>query len=500
MASDATFIVARPVDRGLASATTSQNQRKGAAAWHFVRRSASNIRSAYSNQDELSQVKAADCIFYPESNGACDDRAKPEHLIQEGLGGSLSSSDLICSACNGFFGERVDPCIVDFYRPIISHLAPLLPGRAKKKAVSAKSTVESDSLRVSAGGVVDWTKISRRYGDQGALIEVVGPAGTPESLLRDIVSREGGDPSEFKFCDDATVSSVLAQPEYTVTFALDANLARAVCLDLLEFLRYSTLRVGLPDLARETGLATFRCAIRQTTSYFDDRAREVPFAPIEDLLESLFQPCVFAHRLAISFDPSHAVLVLAAQFVDTMPWVFLIESPFAHPDPFTFLYKRALVDGENEFLHSDTVELSAADVRWRQFGSSVGAIRFAQQKFMQAYFETQGRAVYELDMRSDAELLETFARHSDYHRSQQTKDPVVAAIIDTMRSRYRTSIYLDDVLQRTQDIVHSEGLDAAQTAGAGGELLRVFRLCLGEIKKTYGLPDSVRRIGPATPS
>lgn len=73
-------------------------------------------------------------------SGGCGSEFKFEHIIQEGLGGSLKSADIVCSRCNGVFSRELDQEIVDFFLLIRDVLSPLLPGSLKNLIIREKVT------------------------------------------------------------------------------------------------------------------------------------------------------------------------------------------------------------------------------------------------------------------------------------------------------------------------------------------------------------------------
>ena len=68
-----------------------------------------------------------DCLFFQETND-CTNEFTAEHIIQQSLGGTLSSPQIICASCNNFFSNNLDKAINDFYKNMYIILSPLLPG------------------------------------------------------------------------------------------------------------------------------------------------------------------------------------------------------------------------------------------------------------------------------------------------------------------------------------------------------------------------------------
>ncbi len=128
------------------------------------------------------------CLFHTVSGG-CASTFKPEHIVQKGLGGSLKSSDLICSTCNKYFGDNLDHVLTDFFREVLGVLSPLLPGDLKDKKLYTKSLNDSTPLTIEPGGHVKVRRISKTTNANGVLTEIRGPLGASKSEFNKIAGR-----------------------------------------------------------------------------------------------------------------------------------------------------------------------------------------------------------------------------------------------------------------------------------------------------------------------
>ena len=121
-------------------------------------------------------MQAKQCLFFKESDNCCD-TATEEHIIQQGLAGTLSSSKIVCANCNNFFSQELDIQLTNLYEPIIKILSPFFSGRLKDKKKKAKLTLnESEQYDIECvRGTVNLKQITCKYGSNGQL-EIIAPA------------------------------------------------------------------------------------------------------------------------------------------------------------------------------------------------------------------------------------------------------------------------------------------------------------------------------------
>jgi hypothetical protein len=428
------------------------------------------------------------CLFFHESSN-CSDVVENEHIIQKGLGGTLSSPDIICANCNNFFSQELDPHLINFYEPIIKILSPLLFGNLKRKRMKTKLISGKEQIDIEyRGGVVNLPEISYRYNSNGQLEEITAPSSIPIEKLKEIAKHKGAKHISFE-----TRFITERYPDGIEKSCFDVNpaLMRAILRDILELAHYGYTIKKFPNIAMHRCLNKLRFWIRtgRSTNQFPPRDICFSFAPISDLLDVLFEPSTFSHRLVVSYDYKSKAFILVAQFVNTMPWVFIFENVAAHSHSVSILYKKALLDGKDQLWSPNYAVLDIHNIKWRRFSIATRyAIEFAQKKFEQGFLTQRARAHYESDLRSDDYISQKFTYYiNDF--SSKTDTPEIDAIVKRIQEQYQESQYLKDILE----ITRKEALEIwTNTRFDNGQrdqkVLFVYRECLKNIKNTFGYP------------
>jgi hypothetical protein len=429
------------------------------------------------------------CLFYQE-NGCCNNTSKKEHIIQESLAGTLSSSKIICGACNDYFSRELDPQLAQFFYQPLHYISPLLPGRIKHKKVYVESTEESMKLQSLAGGVIQLQKIVRKYDKKGRLEKILAPTSISRDKLETIAKKEVTQYNTLRFTH-APITEGLVKPFTTFSLQLDDRIIRAVILDVLELIRYGTIKHAFPDIARHDSLRELRCWVRYGTPYFKRGQPDVPYANISDILDPLFKPSTFSHRIVASYDYNSRSLSLVAQFVNTMPWLIVIENIEVYSSSVSILYKKALIDGNDECFIKNSAVLDVKSLNWRKFSTATqDALDFSKYKFVQEYHLQSGRASYELDMRRDKELGNTLANYLDYYQNI-VANPELEALLELIKSRYQLSPHINDILtlarQKALSMWSMQNTPVRQKLKC---ILKIYRVCLKEIceNRRYGYP------------
>ncbi len=220
-----------------------------------------------------------DCLF--KDVASCGQIESSEHLSPSCLGGARESTDVLCSDCNHYFGEDVDPALGDLYRPIMLQLSPFMPRRARDKSLLAQSLIEGTSMVLGGGGVANLGKIRKTFDSDGNPVEIIGHVGT-RTQLELIVSKYGADPRRFRFVD-VPLTEAIAEPKVRSIRQFDIWVhMRATAKVLLENLDFYSREKHSKSFARHQGLLALRRFARngqepnwmtRTTSPF--RPREI---------------------------------------------------------------------------------------------------------------------------------------------------------------------------------------------------------------------------------
>ncbi len=429
------------------------------------------------------------CLFFQESDN-CNNDFKEEHIIQESLGGTLSSKYIICANCNDFFSHDLDVCLTKFYLPIIEILSPLIPGKLKRKKMKTKLVSGKEQVNIKyIGGVVNLAEIKYKYDSKGQLVEIMAPSSIPKEKLEEIAKHKGAKHMSF---EKRLITEQYPDGIEKSYFDVNTDLIRAILCDILELAHYGYIIKEFPNIAMHHRLNELRFWIRtgNSTNRFPPKYICFAFAPISDILDVLFEPSTFSHRLVFSYNYKAKSLILVAQFVNTMPWVFIFENVVAHSNSVSILYKKALLDGKDKLWTTKYAVFDIHDIKWRKFSTSTRyAIEFAIKKFEQEFQTQRARAHYESDLRSDDYIKQKIAYYiNDF--SSKSDTPEIDAIVKRIQEQYQKSQYLKDILEMTREKA-LELLTNKYFAGdqSDQKALFVYRECLKNIKNTFGFPD-----------
>lgn len=430
------------------------------------------------------------CIFHQECD-ECNDVIKDEHIIQRALGGSLSSKKIICAACNNYFSNTLDRKLTGLYAPIMDVLAPLLPGRLKTRTRRVKSLGGSQIKFVSSGGAtVDG--VQKKYDEKGRLKEILAPESYSRQQLEAIAKKLGCNIQNTSF--SATLLGDRPTEGYYQSCVKVDHLAivRAVSLDILELVRYATVELDFPAIAAHTSLRGLRNLIRNGMWSPSCRLTYCYCASIADLVEPLFKASVFSHKMVVSYDRRARSLIIAAQFVDTMPWLIVLEGLNIHSQSISLLHKKALVEGDDQLFVAQKAVLTTRSIQWRTFSRATSyADSFARIKFLQSYCEQYGRAVYHCDMRDSKEISRTLCNRIVKYRKKETC-PQVGAITQVIGIRYCWSPHLGNIKEKLHELALSLwNSDQFQDRTESERTLEIYRLCLQRVVSEYGMPKTL---------
>lgn len=430
-------------------------------------------------------MKRGNCIFHKES-GTCNNTFTEEHIIQKSLGGSLSSKKITCANCNNYFSQDIDIQLTKLYFPIIYILSPVLPGKLKTKVIEER-TIDGVPIKLTAGGGATIKGIQKKYDQRGKLKEISAHESYSREDLESIARHSDVKMSETDF-SRVLFSDYLDSSGYPICLEVNEVIIRAVCLDILEFIRYGTLYKSFPDIAKNDSLKRFRNLIRNGISS-GFRAYYLYYAPITDLIDQLFEPSLFSHKLVVSYDHKSKCLILAAQFVDVMPWLVVFDNVNLHSSSISLLYKKALVGGNDQIFVEKKAVFDPKVIKWRTFSMTTSYSRnFTMLKFVESHRSQHGRAIYELDMRSDKEIHGTlFSRIEKYRKSESC--PQVKAITEVIGIRYCENCYLNDIKNEAYKMALSLW-ESSQTnkRKRRDKTLEIYRACLKNMAARYGMP------------
>lgn len=423
------------------------------------------------------------CLFY-HKNSNCNSIASDEHIIQQGLAGTLSSSDLICENCNNYFSRDIDTQLVALYEPIINILNPLLPGKLKRKKKKAQLiTGEGEQCDIEyLGGSVSLSKINKSYSSNGQLGKIVAPGSIPLDNLKGIVHKMGAKVESER---TMLITEYFSETRQAISADINSNLIRAILLDILELAHYVSIKETRISIAKHEALSDLRVWIRSDLHSNCPSIKRIfySFAPISDILDSLFDASTFSHRIVVCYNRKSKVLILVAQFLNTMPWLFCLEDITNHPHSETILYQKALLDGEDYLHRVNRVVLNSKEIQWRTLSTNTRcACEFAQTKFIQEFKRQFARAHYESDLRNSAFIRDRLAYYTE---KSNDANKSIHAIVELMENRYQASEYLASILSVTRDKA-TERWDS--NVDHESQRVSLYQECLRIVANKYGYP------------
>ncbi len=356
----------------------------------------------------------------------------------------------------------------------------MLSGKVKHTKIKIESN--SHAPIEYKGGVASLSKITKEYSHDGKLKTIHAPHSTPSETLEKIVNSEG---VKIK----SSISQPLTEsfPDINENICLDINptLIRAILLDILELAYYVHVTESFPNIAQHPDLDKLRLWIR--TGSLPNLFPPSSFAPISDIITPLFKPSTFSHRFIVCFDYKSKKLVLVAQFVNTMPWVFVLEDVDLHSCSISILYQKDLLGGKDELLNKNCSVLKIKDIEWHKFCTTTNpACEFAKRKWGQEYINQLRRAYYERDLRHDEVISGKLAHYSNNWHGD---DATVNAIVGLMENRYRDSPHIEKILSLAKKTALEKLINMFPSDQKG---LFIYRECLKTVKNNFGYPTVLK--------
>jgi hypothetical protein len=204
----------------------------------------------------------------------------------------------------------------------------------------------------------------------------------------------------------------------------------------------------------------------------------------------------------VYFDCNENKILFVAEFINTMPWMVVIENVNILKTSLLIKYQKNLIpSGTNQEEPSIVYGtfLNWKDIEWRKFSTvSYKACEFAWQKFRQQYYQQIGRAQYEVDMRTEGTLLKDIGiirLNYKEHDIPEKLPEIVSALIKS--NRYRYHLCADEIkkicYQKAKSM--SSKWDSNKKIEMN-DIISVYRSCLKMIAEDpqYGYPQNVRPI------
>ena len=445
------------------------------------------------------------CIFdgYGDQASCRTTATKPEHYIQEAIGGTRTSLDVICDSCNEALGSEVDAELAQHFRPLISDAALGARAALRHKPIQISLAGHSARALLTPGGVVALGKIYQERSADGSLLATYGPPSQVENMRR-LWAKEA--PGERILERDVPFTELTGErPERIERRRFGTELSRAVMKTCLETVDEIARRDQVDLFRRDNSLAGALRFIRQGQPHAVAHRISSPMVSVGDLLDGAFAAAGFAEagrfspstRIAVVSDGSSRRLYGFLSVCGTMPLGCCLSENWPLPS-WTLLVNVGLVAGDGErSVWLPRAILRASDVEWRRFvARSQASIDFARTKYHQAYALAQGELIVRNDEHLPSLPLETIAASTLPDRPRESfVSGTTKGIVEALRLRFLQNHVPGSEWERVEGIVR-ERLDADHDVLVHSVFLEMEK----RLAKSFGVPTPQRQLGYAKSS
>lgn len=422
------------------------------------------------------------CIFCGFENEK--DFKKKEHIIQEGIGGTLTSSKIVCEKCNETFSQTYDVEINEFYAHIVNLLANWMPSGVKKKKI--KSNQNGIPWVLNPGGTLTTDKNIVHSIESGKKVIY---ASSEEIINNNPTLFNQSE--EYKaypaFPSDYLIPEGILKSKKRIT----DKLLFAPLINLIEMAEYEAITEG--RISSIFSLSRFNSIkksiinlnpfnIRHELKYF-------PFSHDLTLLDGLFhehQNSLFCHRLVIDYDKDDYRLVLSAQHFGSFPWIYIFDNVEIADSSFCLTYYKDLQPSTNYEANKTTLVseslFNMKDSNYQLFDFKThNSMEFAIEKLFQNYRETVGKILYEYEQIEDKIYSETLDDIMMVYKIGPKE-----AIDELFKRRFRTlSLY------QIQSVSNIIGLDVKIKYEGRNKACQYLAR---ELKQKFGYPEYVTKL------
>ncbi len=122
----------------------------------MVRKYASDFRillgsvfNGYGEKNKMCTLKH--CVYCNKPLGVTGKKSE-EHIIQNALGGLLTSSEICCSECNNYLSRFIDAPFTKYFAPFLNYIPELNKTNKKKSIPGYPVSVEYNGKVYKGGG------------------------------------------------------------------------------------------------------------------------------------------------------------------------------------------------------------------------------------------------------------------------------------------------------------------------------------------------------------
>ncbi len=431
---------------------------------------------------------AATCLFR-DLDGPCNGDSS-EHVIQQCIGGTLESDEVLCDRCNHHFGDVIDPPLCEHFEPIVTALGVVARAQLRRRQIQAVSIDGNVPLRQRAGGVVELPGVHREHDAEGDLVAVAAPPAEAH-LVPMIAAREApGEPFTIR---NVPVTDLLTEPLILKRRDFGPELRRAVAKTLLEVADEYGRADGGNHFRRAASLDPIRRFIRLGAGA-DDVGPRAPIVPLGEEFERAVTTNLpvgddadhLSTRVAVVYDTGAGRLFGLLSVAGTMPFcVSLARARDWGATDWSLLVRRGFPPGPAPHAWIAQAVLTWRDVEWAAFPArTLANIRHARCAYNNAYADAVGRAVVYIDTHDDQELTTTL------QVLRQARGSGAAAVVEALKLRFLDNGLADRDWQEIRQRLDAENLGADDARARDA-----FRRELAALVALVGVPRMVLQLG-----
>jgi hypothetical protein len=279
------------------------------------------------------------CLF---CGGALDEKTKAQHIIPEGVGGTLSTKGVTCTTCNETFGNGIDQVFAQKYQWLLVHLPPeLVQGYTPPKLPAV--TADGSQVWVLPGHRPEDRRFDVKFDKASKTLHVRAPN---EELLKKMLSKHKGEEQKtWKAWEDP------GQVRFGTEVFMGPEHYRAAVKISLEMLDLVALQKGFRDAVRDGGIQGAIDFVRdgKDNAILNPGNRRVFSQAGRNWIEAEFSklgapPSPFHHRVWLNGDPATGLVIGVVGILDT-DYFGVVLSDKWKGDSFEYMYQRSPIAG-----------------------------------------------------------------------------------------------------------------------------------------------------------
>jgi hypothetical protein len=412
------------------------------------------------------------CLYSGFSNNCCDKMAK-EHVLQESIGGTLKSTEILCDNCNHYFGDKFDFQLKMFYLKIILNAALDLPNGLSKSEYRIKQK-DGVELVLSAGNTVSFRGIRYLDGERAIL-------ATPEhevTVIEKIFNKRHGTVGKIK-TQEMPISNRYQTIDYPKKDYYQTH--RAAVKSSLNFIRYFELKGKFPGPINWDALGSAKRFVFDNNDGFYFGRNKVPFIDIQSLARKWEIKNELSHHFIVSNDSKAGKAYVFLSIFNSFSWYFEVYGMFRESQSFTFVYSKVFLPNkqsrEKVYRKALVTEKMERDIR---FVVTKDSFRFSANKFEESMENVHSQSTLHSDLYHSSILKSTIRTIGLNFKGQKNKADLV--IKELISNRYSGSVHLKEVLKFTEIYIGKNKI------GNPRKTLSYYRSLLKKIVKKYGYP------------